>query len=79
MKEFRCSCGNRVFWGSGESPKPCIVCKDCGTTLLKRLDGSYVDSEPHKWTTEETYLDGELVHSRTYCKRCYETKPEEKK
>ncbi|MFA6678945.1 MAG: hypothetical protein WCR96_00445 [Candidatus Methanomethylophilaceae archaeon] len=79
MKYFTCKCGEKKFWGSGESPKPCQVCQICGTTMLKLSDESYVEPKPHTWTTEETYRDGKLVESHCYCKMCYDTKPKENK
>lgn len=78
MRQYSCKCGEFKFWGSGETPKPCMVCEKCGTTLLKQTDGSYVEAVPHVWTTEEVYRDGELKSAHTYCKRCHERKPEEK-
>jgi hypothetical protein len=80
MRYWKCKCGAYESFGS-DGPRPCQVCNKCGTTLLKRIDGSYIEAEPHDWVTETNIVTREgydpIVKIKTYCLNCFQRKPEE--
>lgn len=72
MRYWKCSCGKYESFGS-DGPRPCQVCDKCGTTMLKRADGTYVESEPHDLVTETKtvlFRDETKVTVWTYCANC---------
>lgn len=72
MQYMRCKCGNVEAWTSGESPKACHVCKECGSTLAYSPD-SHLDPEPHEWEVRYDSRTGKP--SYRLCVRCYERAP----
>ena len=69
MQYYKCECGKREFWGSGMNPQPCEVCDECGTTMIKKLDGTYVDSMPHDYRQKYDVDTGKPKYR--ICNRCY--------
>ena len=73
MKFYRCKCGKAKAWGS-MSPQPCQSCDECGTTLASH-PGGHKKPIDHKYQTDQTVRDGEVVNEMTYCRRCFGRKP----
>ena len=71
MQYYSCKCGKREFWGSGMISRNCEVCNECGTTMMKDLDGNYKPSEPHEYITNYNQNTGKPYQT---CKKCYERK-----
>lgn len=71
MLYYKCKCGKCEFWGSGMSPYACQVCDECGTTMLKNLDGTYVEPKPHEYVAKYNQNTGKPYK---ICKWCLEKK-----
>ncbi len=66
MQYWRCKCGKREVWESGETPALCETCPDCGSTLAQTPDG-HQQSVPHDWITLYDQQTGAAYQT---CRRC---------
>jgi hypothetical protein len=70
MYFYSCKCGHEKHYCNGMMPHPCQVCPICGTTALRRKDGSFVPPEPHDWVTVYNEHTGKPYKR---CRNCMET------
>jgi len=59
-----------MAWGSGMDPADCTVCPECGTTLLKTLDGEFVPPGEHDLVTKYDQNTGKPYK---LCRKCMKT------
>lgn len=69
MRQWSCSCGKCFAFGS-DAPSSCQVCRNCGTTMLRKPDGTFVEPTEHSWTTTITLRDGKEVSRVKRCNTC---------
>ena len=62
MIEYRCACGKSMYWGSGEAPKPCEGCGECGTNFSKK------PTAKHEYSTY--FIGGNKPNKVARCKVC---------
>lgn len=68
MRQWQCECGSIKAFGT-DSPRDCQVCKKCGTTMLRTVDGRVPPTE-HSWINQYDRNTGKITHR--LCTKCYE-------